>query len=207
MTVHDLPSDVRTASTDTDPLLHPLLAERRSPRAFDPAHEVDEAALRSLLEAARWAPSAVNRQPWRYLVGRRGDDTFATVFDTLAPGNQLWAGRSSALVVGLARSLDDAGEPVPHAPFELGLSVAQLTVQAHALGLHVHQMAGFDAAALAQRFEVPAGWAPMIVLAVGLLGDPDDLPEHLRARELAPRDRFPLQEIAFAGSWGEPAVA
>lgn len=192
-----------TAATD----LHPLLAERRSPRAYDQSHALGAAELGSLLEAARWAPSAVNRQPWRYLVGLRGDDTFTGVFDTLAEGNRLWAGSASALIVGLAPTVDESGAPVRHAPFELGLSVAQLTVQAHALGLHVHQMAGFDHAAVAERFDVPAGYEAFVVLAVGTLGDVDALPEPLRTRELAVRERRPLDEIAFAGRWGQPALA
>ena len=186
--------------------LHPLLAERWSPRAYDTAHEIDEQELTAVLEAARWAPSAVNRQPWRFLVGRRGDATFKGVFDALLPGNQLWAGSSSALVVGLAATVDKDGQPLRHAPYELGLSVAQLTVQAHALGLHVHQMAGFSDEALHAGFDVPEGYEAFIVLAIGRLGDPEGLPETLRARELAPRERLALPEIAFAGSWGQPAV-
>lgn len=186
--------------------LHPSLAERRSPRAYDSAHDVSKADLTSLLEAARWAPSAVNRQPWRFLVGRRGDSTFGRIFDTLAPGNKLWAGHASALIVGLARTHDDASEPIKHAPFELGLSVSQLTVQAHALGLHIHQMAGFTAAEVLTSFDVPDGWEPLIVLTVGVLGDDAHLPEALRARETAPRERHPLADIAFGGRWGEPAA-
>ncbi|NHC45276.1 nitroreductase family protein [Motilibacter aurantiacus] len=196
-------TDVTSA---TPPTLHPLLADRWSPRAYDIAHELDEAALHSVLEAARWAPSAVNRQPWRFLVGRRGDATFKGVYDALMPGNQLWAGSASALVVGLAATVDAEGAPLRHAPYELGLSVAQLTLQAHALGLHVHQMAGFSDEALLAQFDVPAGYEAFIVLAIGRMGDPEGLPEALRARELAPRERMPLPQIAFSGSWGTPAV-
>src|SRR4051812_4754795 len=174
------------------PALHPLLAERWSPRAYDPLHEMEEHALTALLEAARWAPSAMNRQPWRFLVGRRGDETFKAVHDALFGGNQIWAGSASALVVGLAATNDDAGEPMKHAPYELGLSVAQLTVQAHALGLHVHQMGGFSTAALRAEFEVPEGYEAYIVLAIGQLGDAEDLPEALRIREQAARVRKPL---------------
>ena len=200
-------TDTTPATTGQAVALHPLLAERWSPRAYDTAHELEEQELVTVLEAARWAPSAVNRQPWRFLVGRRGDATFKGVFDALMPGNQLWAGSSSALVVGLAATVDKDGQPLRHAPYELGLSVAQLTLQAHALGLHVHQMAGFSDEALHAEFEVPEGYEAFIVLAIGRMGDPEGLPETLRARELAPRERMALPEIAFAGSWGRPAVA
>src|SRR4051794_33115749 len=189
------------------PALHPLLAERWSPRAYDATHELGDEHLTALLEAARWAPSAVNRQPWRFLVGRRGDETFKGVFDALLPGNQLWAGSASTLVVGLAATHDAAGEPMRHAAYELGLSIAQLTVQAHALGLHVHQMAGFSTEALNAEFDVPAGYEAYIVLAIGRMGDPEELPETLRLREQAVRERKPLPEIAYARRWGEPALA
>jgi nitroreductase len=195
-----------TSATETAPAdLHPVLADRWSPRAFDPDRTLGDAELASLLEALRWAPSAMNLQPWRYLVGRRGDETFAGLFASLAGGNQLWAGEAALLVAGVVPVVDAQGAPMALAPLELGLSVSQLVVQAQALGLHAHTMAGFDADALGARFGVPQDHRALVVVAVGALGDPARLPDALREREALPRLRKPLAEIAYAGSWGSPA--
>jgi nitroreductase len=126
-----------TLARPTD--LHPLIADRHSPRSFDPVHELDDASLAALLEAARWAPSAMNHQPWRLVVARRGTDAHAEVFHTLMPGNQRWAGDAAALVVAIAEHSRD-GYPIETAQYDLGLAVAQMTTQAQAMGLHVHQM-------------------------------------------------------------------
>lgn len=196
-----------TSTTRTAPALHPLLAGRRSTRAFDPA-PVQDAVLASLLAAAHWAPSAMNAQPWRFLVGRVGvdgpDATHEGLFATLGGGNQAWAGQAPLLVAAIVRVQEDDGTAREVGPYELGLAVAQLTVQAEALGLAVHQIGGFDAAALARSFDVPAGYRPVTVLAIGLPGDPAGLPEWARAREGAPRERLPLEQVAFTGAFGVP---
>jgi nitroreductase len=205
-----LSSPARTApdrAAATAVPLHPLIAGRWSPRALDAGHELGDAELLALLEAARWAPSANNRQPWRFLVGRRGDETYKAIFDTLAPGNQLWAGNAAALVVGLVPIIGPDDRPLGHPPYELGLAVGQLALQATAMGLHVHQLGGFSADAVRDRFGVPADHAAVVVLAVGALGEPDELPEALRVREAAARVRHELDAIAFAGSWGTPALS
>jgi nitroreductase len=196
----------RTATTTVE--IHPLLAERWSPRGFDAA-AIDDHDVTALLEAARWAPSAMNHQPWRFLVGRTGTDgadaTYKAIFDTLGGPNQQWAGRAPLLVAALARVQEADGSAREVGPYELGLAVAQLTVQAHALGLHVHQIGGFDAAALRAEFDVPAAYRPVVVLAIGRRGDDlDDLPGWARDRETAPRERMPLDEIAFAERFGAP---
>ncbi len=197
----------RTATT-TAPI-HPLLAERWSPRSFR-ATPVTDDELRSLLEAARWAPSAANHQPSRFLVGRRDEDgpdaTYAPLLDALAHGNQVWASRAPLLVAGVVRVRNEDGGERPVGPFELGLAVAQLSFQAHALGLHVHPMGGFDAVAIADALAVPDDHRVVVVLAVGRVGSPDDLPETLAHREVAERHRLPLEQLAYAGSWGEPAL-
>jgi nitroreductase len=194
----------RAAATAVD--IHPLLAQRWSPRSFDTTG-IDDADVTALLEAARWAPSAMNHQPWRFLVGRSGADgadaTYKGIFDTLGGPNQLWAGRAPLLVAALARVHEGDGSEREVGPYELGLAVAQLSVQAHALGLHVHQIGGFDAGALRAQFDVPAAYRPVVVLAVGRRSDDlDDLPAWARERETAPRERLPLHEIAFADSFG-----
>ncbi|MDX3071570.1 nitroreductase family protein [Streptomyces sp. MI02-7b] len=184
--------------------VHPLLAERWSPRSFDPAHTLGGGQLASLLEAARWAASAFNVQPWRFLVGRRGDATFKAVHGALVGFNQRWAGDASVLIVAVAAESGADGAPVPTAAYDTGLAAAQLTTQAHAEGLHAHQMSGFDAGRLATAFGIPDGFRPLAVIAVGAVADPERLDDSLRARETAPRHRRPLDESFFSGAWGEP---
>ncbi|MCX9191169.1 oxidoreductase [Carbonactinospora thermoautotrophica] len=193
-----------TAPTRTP--LHPLLAARWSPYTYDPTRDLQPHQLRALLEAAVWAPSKANSQPWRFLVGRRGDATFKAIFDALAPENQVWAGNAAALVVGVAQTVSEAGHPNSHAAYDLGQAMAQLTVQATAEGLFVHQMARFDPDRVRAAFNIPAGFDPYAVAAIGYLGHPAELPDDLRKWEQAPRVRRPLRETAFAGAWGHPAV-
>lgn len=192
----------RTA--DTAVAVHPLLAERWSPRSFDAAHTITDEELVSLLEAARWAPSARNGQPWRFLVGRRGDPTYQQIFGTLMTTNRLWAGASSLLVAAVAAERPENGTPHHGAAYDTGLAVAQLSVQAHALGLHAHQMGGFDPEQLRTALGVPDGYRPLSVTAIGALAAADLLPPDLRDRETATRERRPLTETFFAESWGNP---
>jgi nitroreductase len=173
--------------------LSPLLADRWSPLAFDPVVELPGAEVTSLLEAARWAPSADNNQPWRFVLGRRDDETYKRIFTNLSGANQRWAGRASVLLVG-AHTTAAAGTPTS-AAYDLGQAVAHLTVQATALRLYVHQMAGFDSAGLRTDLELPAEVHPHIVVAIGRLGDPRSLPEDLRRWETALRSRRPLAEL------------
>lgn len=175
--------------------LFPLLAMRWSPRAFDPAATLTETDLASLLEAARWAPSAANSQPWRFVVGHRDDETHKRIFVNLAAGNQRWAGRASALVVGAYTPEASDRGALSHAAYDLGQAVAHLSVQAAALGLYVHQMAGFDADGLHADLDLPPDVVPHVVVAVGRLGDPEALPEDLRLRETGLRRRRPVGEL------------
>lgn len=184
--------------------VHPLLAERWSPRSFDATHTISDEELVSLLEAARWAPSSHNAQPWRFLVGRRGDPTYQHIFSTLGTTNRLWAGASSLLVAAVAAERLKDGTPHPSAAYDTGLAVAQLSVQAHALGLRTHQMGGFDPELLRTSLGVPDGYRPLSVTAIGALAPADLLPPDLRARETAARERRPLSETFFADAWGTP---
>ncbi|MGC5017586.1 nitroreductase family protein [Micromonospora sp. DT47] len=170
--------------------LTPLLAYRWSPRAFDPDAELtgDEAA--SLLEAARWAPSTGNAQPWRFALGHRDDETWKRILVSLPAGDQRWARHAAALVVGAHAGLDPE-----RAAYDLGQAMAHLTVQATALGLHVHQLTGLDRATLAAELALPPGVRPLVVAAVGRLGDPFSLPEELRHREAALRRRRPVAAL------------
>ena len=177
------------------PELHPLLAARWSPRAFDPVAELTQAEVSSLLEAARWAPSYGNSQPWRFVVGSRDDETHKRIFANLSERNQRWAGDASVLIVAAHVTETAAGVPLRHAAYDLGQAVAHLSVQAAALDLHVHQMGGFDADSLRTDLELPAELEIAVVIALGRLGSPDSLPADLRARELALRTRRPLAEM------------
>jgi nitroreductase len=171
--------------------LHPLLATRWSPRAFDPAGEVSDAELSTLLEAARWAPSKGNSQPWRFVVGRRGTESHKRIFTNLRGHNQRWAGDAAVLLVAAHLT----GSSFGYAAYDLGQAMAHLSIQAGALGLHVHQMAGFAADSMAGDLELPDSVVPKVVAAIGRLGDPDRLPEDLRTRETALRVRQPLADL------------
>lgn len=183
----------RTAQTSA-PVLD-TLAERWSPRAFDADHSFPEGALRGIFEAARWAPSANNSQPWRFILARRGTERFAQIEETLAGFNRMWAGSAAALVVNVAETANAEGQPQPWAEYDLGQAVAHLTVQAHAEGFHVHQMGGFDRDAIRAAFELDARFEPVSVMVIGLVGDAEQLPEPLRERELAPRTRIELEDL------------
>ncbi|MGY0004986.1 nitroreductase family protein [Micromonospora sp. I033] len=172
------------------PDLTPLLAFRWSPRAFDPAAELTEDEATSLLEAARWAPSAGNTQPWRFALGHRQDETWKRIFVSLPADDQRWTRHAAALVVGA----HTGGDP-ERAAYDLGQAVAHLTVQATALGLHVRQLTRFDRAGLATELDLAVGIRPLVVVAVGRLGDPFALPEDLRDRETALRRRRPLADL------------
>lgn len=182
-----------TAHTSTP--IHSVLASRWSPRAYDSAAVLTASDLNSSFEAARWSPSAMNGQPWRFIVGFRGDDTFDAIAKTLAGWNGAWAPNASVLVVAVAQTSSEEGKPNPFALFDLGQAVAHFTFQAHSEGLYVHQMAGTDTAELAKAFNLPAGFEAFHTFAVGRLADPSVLPDELAAREVAPRTRHELAEI------------
>ncbi|WP_240739778.1 nitroreductase family protein [Leucobacter triazinivorans] len=174
------------------------LAERWSPRSFDGEHTFPEGALRGVLEAARWAPSANNSQPWRFIVARRGGASFARIAQALAGSNRQWAGRAAALIVNLAEVADADGAPRPWAEYDLGQAVAHLSVQAHSEGFSTHQMGGFDREAIRTAFDLDERLIPVSITAIGMLGNPAQLPEPLREREIAPRTRKALEDLVLA---------
>ena len=188
-------ADVATRFAETSAPLLPALAERWSPRAFDPEAPIDDAKLRAALEAARWSPSANNTQPWHFIVARRGTEAFDTIVANLMGFNQLWAGSAAALVVAVAETVDAEGTERRWATYDVGQAVAHLTIQAHHDGLHTHQMGGFDPQGLRDAFGLDEHFVPVSVTAIGMLGDADALPEPLRERETAPRTRRPLEDI------------
>lgn len=187
------------AAVTAAPLI-PALAERWSPRAYDQSAVVPEESLTALLEAARWSPSANNTQPWRFVVARRGSAEFDAVAAALMGFNQAWAGSASVLIVAIAEVIDEDGKERRWATYDLGQAVAHLSVQAHHDGLHVHQMGGFDVDALRTAFGIDERFTPISVSAVGVLGDPEGLPDPLRERELAPRTRAALSDIVLVNA-------
>ena len=189
------------------PADHPifdLLARRWSTRAFSD-RPVAREVLASLFEAARWAPSSGNGQPWSFLVATKED---AAEFDRLAsvlvPGNA-WARKVPVLALSIA-ALDRApGKPNRHAYHDVGLATENLVIQAVSMGLAVHMMAGFNADMAREVFEIPARHDPVAMIAIGYPGDPGSLPEDLRQKDLAPRQRKPVREFVFSGKFGQPA--
>ena len=186
--------------------IHELIRRRWSPRAFS-ERPVESDKLRSVLEAARWAPSSRNEQPWAYLVATREDpESYEALLGVLVSANRSWAHKAPVLILTLAHTqFAKDGAPNRHGFFDLGQATANLLIQATSLGLATHQMAGFDVEAARQRFRVPAGWEPMSVMALGYPGEVESLPEALREREVEPRRRKPLDEFVFSGTWGHPA--
>jgi len=193
-------------AAQTDFPVHELIRRRWSPRAFAD-RPVDPEKLRSLLEAARWAPSSFNEQPWAYLVATREEpEAFGRLLTALREGNRAWAARAPVLMLSVAKlDFDHNRQPNRHAFHDVGLATANLVTQATAMGLVAHQMAGFDAAKARELFAIPDGWEPVAAIALGYPGEASLLPAPLRDRELAPRTRKPLEEFVFSGRWGHPA--
>ena len=186
--------------------LHELIRNRWSPRAFAEKTAPPE-VLRSLFEAARWAPSSNNEQPWAYLVATKDDaENFAKMLGVLVEFNAGWAKDAPVLALSVAHTKTQRdGKPNRVALHDVGSATAQLTFEANARGLQVHQMAGFDAEKARQTFAIPPDWEPVAAMAIGFPGNPESLPEKLRDRELAPRTRKPLGEFVMTGGWGHTA--
>lgn len=186
-------STVIDHSAQADAPILDVLAERWSTRIFDRDAVLDETALASALEAARWAPTANNTQAWRVIVARRGSASHATVLDALTGFNSGWAGNASVLVVFVAETSRD-GKALAWSEYDAGQVAAHFTVQAHADGLSTHQMGGFDRDAISAGFHLAPELTPITVMAVGALGAFDTAAPDLQARESAPRVRRSVAE-------------
>jgi nitroreductase len=199
--------DVGRKDAETDHPIHDLLRRRWSPRAFL-EKPIAEGDLLSLLEAARWSPSCINEQPWVYLIARRQDaGPFDEMASCLAESNQVWARRSSLLMIAAAkRTYSRDGKVNPVHLYDLGQSVAHLTVQATALGLYVHQMRGFNLDKTKEVYQVPDDYELASAIAIGYVAAAETLPGNLKDRELLPRQRKPVTEFTFAGRWGHKAL-
>lgn len=184
--------------------IHPPIAARWSPRAFDADAVLQAEDAVAVLEAARWAATWGNRQPVRFIVGFRGDETFTAIADLLRRGNS-YAKAAGALILVCADEGEDE-RTARYAAVDAGAAIAQLTIEAVSRGLVAHPMAGFNADGACDVFRIPAGVRPIAVVALGSLGDYDKAPPEIIERDAQGRDRLPLDEIAFAGTWGSPVT-
>jgi nitroreductase len=187
---------------DTRVSIHPVIAARWSPRAFDESAVLTAEQITALLEAARWAATWGDRQPVRFIVGVRGDDTFSAIGDLLKRGNS-YAKAAGALIVVCADEGPDEKTKL-YAGVDTGAAIAQLTIEAFSRGLVAHPMAGFDAAGARTVFGLPDEVRPFAVVAVGSLGDYASVDPAVIERDARGRQRLPLEEIAFTGKWGKP---
>jgi Nitroreductase len=192
---------------DTGAEILAVFTDRWSPRSFASRMPEPE-KLRTMFEAARLAPSAHNTQPARFLVALKGrGDDYDRLYSCLSDGNKEWAHTAPVLVLAAAMrqrfsQKDAAFVPYPHSMHDLGLAVMSAILQARAVGLDCHPMAGFDPDRASVLFDIPPLFEPGVVIAVGYLGSPDALAEPLRERELAPRTRRSLVELVFEDRWG-----
>ena len=190
--------------------IHELLQRRWSPRAFS-EQPVSPEQVRSLLEAARWAPSSNNEQPWHFLIAMKRDQTdYEQLLSCLKPTNQMWARLAPVLAMSIAKLVfTDGGERNRHALHDVGLAVENLVVQATAIGLIVHQMAGIYPDKVQELYRIPGDYEVVAAIAIGYPGDPAILPEKFRQRESATRVRKPIADFTFSGQWGRrsPIVA
>jgi nitroreductase len=193
------------------PILSPLLRERWSPRSFDPQHELSAEDVSTLLEAAQWAPSAGNSQPWYFLVTRRGDRSHQAIVAALARGNLSWVPQASAVLIAVAHVRtgieSDAPDYSDYAEYDVGQAVAHLTIQARALGLDTRQFAGFDHDSVAGAFAVPENFKVLVGIAVGRHLPPVDTENRHLAREQRPRTRKEVVGFAFSETWGRAWVS
>jgi nitroreductase len=196
---------MNTKRAVTDYPILPILAERWSPYGFQD-RPVSEADLRSLFEAARWAASSYNEQPWNYLVATSENSAeFGRLLSCLVEANQTWAKQAPVLVLGIvslrfARNNQDNRAAV----HDLGLAAGNLLAEATTRGLSVHQMIGILPDKARELYQIPEHFEAWTAMAIGYKADPTKLPDALRERDVAPRQRKPLNKFVFTGRWGNP---
>ena len=188
---------VKKAPTDLN--LHPLITNRWSPRALDIDDAISNDDMHAILEAARLAPSAFNEQPWRFIFGKRGEETFNQILSGLGEFNQMWAKNASALLLVTGVKQRSNGDAHPSYQYDLGLAVSQGTFEAHHRGYITHQMTGFSHDAMCKTFDLTTT-EPVVVIAIGKQADADILPEAMAEREKLASNRKPLNELILKGS-------
>jgi nitroreductase len=191
--------------TPNHPVLD-VLRKRWSPRAFAD-RPVEPTKLQSLLEAARWAPSCFNEQPWSFIVATKDNPPeYERLLACLVEKNQAWAKSAPVLMISVAaKNFAQTGKPNRHWFHDVGLAVSDLVTQATVLDLFVHQMAGFSPDKARQTYNIPDSHEAVAAIAIGYLGDPNSLPDDLRDRELKEQARKPLKDFVFTGKWGDSA--
>jgi nitroreductase len=187
---------------------HPIadpLRQRWSPLAFS-NQPVEPEKFRQVLEAARWAASSFNEQPWSFIVATNDSPAeFDRLLSCLAEGNQEWAKNAPVLMLSVAKlHFERNGVENRHAFHDVGAAAASMAIQATELGLFIHQMAGFDVPKAREVFHIPEGYEPVAAIALGYPGDYHTLSERLQQRELSPRSRKPLETFVFSGGWNQP---
>jgi nitroreductase len=200
----DMAEGKRPAETSAP--IHEHISHRWSPRAFE-SKPVETEKLRALFEAARWAASSYNDQPWSFIVTTKGDaHDHKLALEGLVEFNQMWAKNAPVLGFSVARKkFGHNGETNYHAWHDVGQAMANLSIQAEALGLKVHQMAGIVPAKIRQNFGIPDEYEPVAAFTIGYPASADALPEPLKGPETAPRQRKPLESFVFGGPWGKTA--
>jgi len=184
--------------------IHELISSRRSIRAFSPKG-IDDASFIKLFEAARWASSSRNEQPWRFIAARKEDaENFQLALSCINESNRIWAQHGAILIVVLAKK-NFTAHPVQnsHAHHDVGLAIGNLALQATALGIFLHQMGGISYHRVREVFEVPEEYEIISIIVGGYPGDKESLPENLRERETMPRLRKELSELVFEGKFGK----
>jgi nitroreductase len=192
------------SSTANPNSIHDLIASRKSIRAFS-GKRIDDAGFIQLFEAARWASSSRNEQPWRFIAARKEDtENFQRMLSCINESNRIWAQHGAILIVVLAKK-NFTTHPVPntHAQHDVGLAIGNLALQATALGIFLHQMGGINYQKVREEFEVPGEYEVISIIVGGYPGNHESLPDHLRERETIPRHRKELSELVFEGSFGK----
>lgn len=184
---------IKEAKTETH--IHPLISKRWSARAFSEQAITDD-ALKQIFEAASWAPSSMNEQPWKFYYTHRNDPSFEKFYDCLMPGNKLWADKAQVLILSLAeRDFSNNPNPNRHAWHDVGAANMLLLLQAAELDIYGHQLGGFDREKTIQVFQLPEHLEPVCFIALGYLGDLNQLQEPFKTREQAPRSRKPVSDF------------
>jgi nitroreductase len=188
----------------TDLQLHPIIMKRWSPRSFTP-QMVEKEKLQRIFDASRWAPSSSNEQPWRFIIGMKGDPTWDKIMETLVEFNQIWAKLAPVLGITVGKTLSaKRNRPNKVFQYDVGQSIAYATFQATEEGLYMHQMGGFDNKKAAEVFNVPEGFEVLTAFALGYKGQPHVLKEEsFQSMERSERERIGLNEMVFTGQFGE----
>lgn len=182
--------------------IHSYLEKRWSPRAFSDK-KVEKEKLQSIFEAARWSPSTSNEQPWHFIVGEAGDETFKKIFECLVEFNQLWVKTAPIVMIAVGRMKLQNGKEYLWNKYDIGQAAAHLTFQATHEGLWIHQMGGFDAEKARELFDIPEDYEAITAIAVGYEGDYKALHPNLQKMEVAKRERKAMDSFVFSGKFGE----